>query len=343
MEKYKNVYQKVSEIVNPVYLVGGSVRDILLKKEPKDYDFCTPLNPNDVEILVKKAGRRAYATGKRFGTIGFKLDGNFIEVTTFRQEKYKPNNRKPEVEFVDNITADLSRRDFGINAMAWRDDKFIDPFGGRCDLLERKIRSVGKAQDRIREDPLRMLRCARFMSQLNFIVDPYLEGQIKKNAYKILHISRERWVMELDKILLSDNPKIGLDFLMKNRLFNFMIPELSLQYNYEQNSPYHDFDLWEHTIKTVMATPQDIILRWSALLHDIAKPFVRTERKDRSNYIYHDYLGFHIVSKIAQYLRWSNERKENVTILIRDHLKPDSILKQYDDLAKKESRSKQTK
>lgn len=335
MQKYEEIYKKVSEIINPVYLVGGSVRDILLKREPKDYDFCTPLNPDEVEKLVKSAGRRAYATGKKFGTIGFKLDGDFIEVTTFRQEKYKPNNRKPEVEFVDNITADLSRRDFGINAIAWRNGKFIDPFGGRCDLLERKIRSVGKAQDRIREDPLRMLRCARFMSQINFDVDPYLEGQIKKNAYKILHISRERWVMELDKILLSDDPSIGLDFLMRNRLFNFMIPELSLQYNYEQNSPYHDFDLWTHTLKTVNATPTNIDIRWAALLHDIAKPFVRTERKDRSNYIFHDYLGSHIVDKIANYLKWSNKRKESVTQLVKEHLSQHSELKIYDDLAKK--------
>ncbi len=335
MKKYEEIYQKVATIIYPVYLVGGSVRDILLRREPKDYDFATPILPNDVEKLVRKNGKRAYLMGKKFGTIGFKIEGNYIEITTFRSEQYSHNNRKPHVDFVPNLEFDLKRRDFTINAMAWQNGKLIDLFDGQEDLQNKIIRSVGNPQERIREDPLRMLRCARFASQLEFKVDSILEEKIQKNAYKILTISRERWMMELDKILLSENPRIGLNFLMKNRLFNFMIPELSLQLNYDQNSPYHDFDLWTHTLKTVSATPPDIDLRWAALLHDIGKPFVRTNKTDRSNYIHHAILGANIVEKTAIYLKWSNARKNKIVEIVKNHLNKNSALKPYDNISKK--------
>lgn len=335
MEKYKEIFWKVNEIISPVYLVGGSIRDILLGLAPKDYDFTTPIIPEKVEKLVKNSGRRAYLMGKKFGTIGFKLDGEYIEVTTFRQERYLTHNRKPDVNYVQNIEEDLRRRDFTINAMAWQNGNLIDLFGGQNDLKNKIIRSVGNPQERLKEDPLRMLRCARFMSQLNFEVDETLEEKIKKNSFRILYVSQQRWMMELDKILLTENPEIGLNFLMKSRLFNFMIPELSLQYNYDQNSPYHDFDLWTHTLKTVKATPKDINLKWAALLHDIAKPFVRTNKSDRSNYIHHALLGAKIVEKLGSYLKWSNERKNIVIDIIENHLDKNSILKQYDDMAKK--------
>ena len=337
-DKTISIYQTVKQIINPLYLVGGSVRDCLLNKEPKDYDFATPHLPDDIEAKVKQAGRRAYLTGKKYGTIGFKVKEKdkyvFIEVTTFRTETYQKNNRKPEVEFINNITKDLSRRDFRFNAIAWRDGKLIDPFCGRLDILEKKIRSVGHPSHRIKEDPLRMLRCARFMAQLDFDVDDYLMSYVEKLSYKILHISKERWVQELDKLLLSNNPSKGLEFLAETRLLNFIIPELSLQVKYDQNSIYHNYDLWTHTLKVVEATPKDINLRWSALLHDIAKPFVRTDKKDRSNYIHHDYLGKEIVDKIATYLKWSNDRRKIVKGLVENHLRDDCPLREYDNKSK---------
>ena len=336
MNKYKNFYDNVAKFIDPVYLVGGPVRDMLLGKEPNDYDFCTPIDPDTVEKLVKADGRRAYAVGKKYGTIGFKMDGEFIEVTTFRNESYKPRNRKPDVEFVKDIVTDLSRRDFTINAMAWRNNhSIVDPFNGREDLIRGIIKSVGSARARIKDDPLRMLRGARFMAKFNFDIDEEFERETKKNAYKILHVSKERWMTELDKLLLTDKPSVGLDFIMRNRLFNFMIPELSLQYKYDQNSPWHEFDLWTHTMKVVDATPNDINLRWAALLHDVAKPFVRTNKEDRSNYIAHDYLGADIVNKVADHLKWSNNLKNNVYKLVSEHLRDDCELKQYDDMSKR--------
>lgn len=329
------IYNEVKKLINPVYMVGGCVRDGLLDREPKDYDFTTPLTPEEIENTIKKAGRRAYLIGKKYGTIGVKIDGQMVEITTFRNEKYIKGSRKPQVTFVSNITADLSRRDFTINAIAKRDDKYIDPFHGRKDLEKRIIRCVGKPNERFKEDPLRMLRVARFASQLNFDIDEDLEKKAKQIAYKILEVSKERWVMELDKLLITDFPSLGLNFLARTRLLNYIIPELSLQINYDQNSPHHELNLWTHTLFVVEHCPKDIELRWGALFHDIAKPFVRTNRIDRSNYIHHDLVGKEMVEKLARYLKWSNRRRENVSNLVLNHLLDISPLKKADKLAKK--------
>jgi len=330
-----NLYNKVKEIVSPVYLVGGSVRDKLLGKEPKDYDFTTPLLPETIEQKIKESGRKVYLIGKRFGTIGFKIDGDVIELTSFRTEKYREGNRKPDVIFVGDLEADLSRRDFTINAMAMKDETLHDPFCGEQDLIAKVIRCVGKPSERFKEDPLRMLRAGRFASQLGFNIEEVTFDMCSQLNYKILEISKERWGMELDKILLSDNPTIGLDFLMHTRLMNFMLPEIALQLDYDQTNPHHSLTLWEHTKQVIEATPKDIELRWSALLHDIGKPFVRRLKKEgHCNYHKHDMLGKEMVLKLATYLRWSNTRKENVAHLVFKHMTDDSPLKEADRGAK---------
>jgi len=351
---------KVEAIVSPVYQVGGSVRDELLGKEPKDFDYATPLSPDEVEAKIKAAGKHAYAIGKKFGTIGMKIDGQLVEVTTFRAETYQEGSRKPSVEFVTDITADLSRRDFTINAIAkkslhspgsgsgyWchrpqicgcamtskRGERYIDPHGGRLDLLERVIKGVGNPKDRYKEDPLRMLRAARFAAQLGFTVEANTEAQAGKMAHRILMVSRERWMLEIDKLLLSDKPSVGLKVLARTRLLNFMLPELALQVCYDQNNPHHNLTLWDHTLAVVDATPAEIDLRWAALLHDIGKVFVRTEKPDRSNYIKHDLLGAELVTRLSLYLKWSNDRRETVTDIVLNHMRPDSPLRPYDDAA----------
>lgn len=332
-----NIYKKVNQIISPVYLVGGSVRDSFLNKEPKDFDFATPLSPDTVEAKVKKAGRRAYLTGKRYGTIGFKLDGDFIEVTTFRTEKYTKGSRKPTVEFVDNIHNDLSRRDFTINAIAQRGNRIIDPFNGRKDLKEKKIRCVGVPSHRFREDPLRMLRACRFASQLSFNIVLDTSSKMLKLNYKILEVSKERWMAELDKLLIGDSVILGVNYLMITGLLKYIIPELSLQFMFNQNSCYHSLPLWAHTLAVLREVPNDINLRWAALLHDIAKPFVSTLnwKTGYNNYIKHDYLGADMVERIARHLKWSNERRESVKEIVANHLREDSPLKEADDKAKR--------
>jgi putative nucleotidyltransferase with HDIG domain len=328
------VYMNIEEILSPAYIVGGSVRDKLLDRDPHDYDFTTPLLPDDIETAIKKSGRRAYTTGKRFGTIGFNHQGKFIEVTTFRSEKYN-SNRKPDVEFVTSIDTDLSRRDFTMNAIALRNNRYIDPFGGRNDINNRIIRSVGNPTLRFTEDPLRMLRAARFVGQLGFTIEESTLISMKKNAYKVMEVSRERWMQELDKLLVSDNVVSGLDVLMETDLLRFLLPELRIQYGYNQNSDYHELTLWEHTTSTVKLVPKDINLRWAALLHDIGKPFVRTDNKrGSSNYVFHDVIGAELVYGIGKRLKWSNERLQIVQDLVRNHLNDESPLRKADNSSK---------
>lgn len=332
-----NVMSAVAQIISPVYLVGGSVRDRLLGREPKDYDFATPLLPDEIESAVRDAGYKAFIAGKRFGTIGFRLHNHHIEITTFRTENYRPGSRKPNVDFVNDITYDLSRRDFTLNAIAERPDgRIVDPFGGRSDIKQRLIRTVGKPEERFQEDPLRMLRAARFASQLGFAIEPETERRAAKRSYHILEVSKERWVQEFDKLLVGDYPERGLQFLASTRLLNYMLPELAIQVGWDQDSPYHALPLWEHTLKTVRLVEPDLVLRWAALLHDAGKPFTRTRnQRGYSNYVHHDLVGAELVEKIGRYMRWSTERTKRVKDLVLRHLNEDSPLLPADGEATK--------
>jgi len=329
------VTKQLEQIINPIYQVGGSVRDELIGLTPKDYDYATPLSPDEIETAIRAAGKKPYLIGKRFGTVGVMIEGQMVEITTFRSEQYTPKSRKPNVEFVKDIVQDLSRRDFTVNSMAKRGYKLIDPFKGMDDARDGIIRCVGNPRERYREDPLRMLRAARFASQLNFTIEENTEKKVTEMAYKILEVSKERWVMELDKLLMSNFPNLGLDFLMRTRLLNFMIPELSLQLGYCQNSPYHKMELWEHTVTVVCNVERNINIRWGALLHDVAKPFTRTNKADRSNYIMHELLGADMVERIGRHLKWSNDRIKTVKHLVLTHMEETNPMRQADFIGKR--------
>lgn len=355
-----------------LYLVGGSVRDRLLDLPHSDLDFTTPATPEEIETAIRKAGRRPLLIGKRFGTIAFKyphfpndlnrpLSPNrptppqpspLIEITTFRTETYG-KTRKPKVEFVGEITQDLSRRDFTVNAMAIGEQgKLIDPFGGHADLKAGIIRFVGNPTVRINEDPLRMLRACRLSAQLSFIPTQETKKRITESAHKILQISHERWTQELDKILTSGHPHRGLDALAQTELLRYILPELWIQYHYDQNSPYHRLSLFEHTKKTVQLVKNDVIIRWAALLHDIGKPFTRLDkttqksvfsisglkriwqRDTQSNYPHHSELGAEFVEKIGRYLKWSNQRIETTKEMVLHHLSDASPIDKADSSAR---------
>ncbi|MDR3687165.1 MAG: HD domain-containing protein [Coriobacteriia bacterium] len=330
----REVYDAVCAVVTPVYLVGGSVRDALLGRESGDFDFTTPLDPDAIESRVRAAGRRPYLVGKKFGTVAFKVEGQTVEVTTFRTEVYPEDTRRPRVEFVSELAEDLSRRDFTINAMALAGDEIVDLYGGREDLAARTIRAVGDARERFAEDPLRMLRAARFSAQLGFDVEPDTVAAMQRLAHRILLVARERWVAELDKLLVGPDATIGLRLLAETDLLRYLLPELQLQVGYDQNSRYHDRTLWEHTLGVVSATAPDITLRWAALLHDVAKPYMRVEKPGRSTYVRHDLLGGEIVERTALYLKWGNRRREDVKQLVATHMLADNPLREADDSAK---------
>jgi poly(A) polymerase len=319
MTKVDEIIKSVQEIVSPTYLVGGSVRDMLLKREPKDYDFATPLSPDEVEDKVKAAGRHVYAIGKKFGTIGFKVTDesgkfNHVEVTTFRSETYSPGNRKPNVEFVGDLKSDLSRRDFTINAIAF-DKDYIDPFGGRLDILAKKIKAVGEATDRFKEDPLRMLRAARFAAQLGFEVDPNMIGKMRKMAEKILEISRERWVMELDKLLIQDDFSLGLLVLMQSFLMKYMLPEIYILLDTPAG--------WALLLDAIASTPPEPNERWVGLLSVCAAGFFSVN--DINSEYYGKFKGHELVAPevargIGLRLKFSNDRMELIATKLHDKL-----------------------
>ena len=331
----RDAYEAVSRVASPVYLVGGSVRDVLMGRPSTDFDFTTPLDPDDIEAAIKASGRRAYLVGKRFGTVAFRLGENTVEITTFRRESYSRGSRCPTVEFVTELETDLSRRDFTINAMALAGETLVDPFGGRRDLDAGVVRAVGAPKERFAEDPLRMLRAARFASQLAFEVAPETREAIALLAPRILSVARERWMTELDKLLVGPSAPEALRLLAETGLLRFLLPELQIQVCYDQNSPHHALDLFEHTLAVVGGSEPDVTLRWAALLHDVGKPAARFERSDRSTYHGHELIGAELVERLARYLKWSARRREDVSGLVLGHMSPGSPLRPADEAAKR--------
>lgn len=334
-EKTQDRINFVKSIIDPVYIVGGCVRDLYLGKTPKDYDFCTPYTPDEMESRIKRSGRKPIDVGKKFGTIGMHYSGDTIEITSFRKEAYKPGSRKPEVDFVGDIKDDLHRRDFTINSMALLDNKLIDPYNGIDDLNNKIIRATGNPTERFKEDPLRMLRACRFAAQLGFSIEEQTLKKIKEHAHLIIGVSEERYVMELDKLLMGDHAEKGLTYLFESDLIKYIVPELGLQYNFDQQNEHHSLVLHKHTIKTVANTIKDINYRWAALLHDVAKPHIWRERKDGGyRFAKHELLSSLMVQHIALYLRFSAIRTEVLLKLVKNHMDEDSPLKVADDIAK---------
>lgn len=309
---------------NPVNLVGGSVRDLILGREPKDWDYCTPLSPDEIEAFIRKAKRKPYLIGKRFGTIGFKVpvsyyngeieeDGKkyhenvveyiYIEVTTYRSEVYTAKSRKPEVEFITDLDQDLSRRDFTINAMVLRSDgDTYDPHGGRLDILKKQIKTVGLPKDRIQEDPLRMLRAARFASQLDFDVDPNMIGKMRQKGYTIGIVSKERWVAELDKMLEGKNPVRGISVLMDSELMKYILPEVYMS--------FEDEEALQAVVKAFEENEMDLNAKWATLLYFIGYPFAMKVKKDKVTFPNHEHIKKELIEGICARLKFSNERRD---------------------------------
>ena len=245
MESLDNTYNAIRKIfpIEEFYLVGGCVRDTLLDKEPKDYDVATNMTPDYMEQKFKEAGRHVWTQGKKFGVVGAKIpiikekvntsEGEikskyfFCELTSYRSEFYNPKDRHPKVKFIGDLKSDLERRDFTINALAYSPETgIIDYFGGRVDIFEKVIKSVGKAEDRFKEDPLRMLRAIRFAVVLDFEIEHNLMCQIRKRRFSLLDVAVERWIIEFDKILEATNPERGIKLFIDSGLWSVMFPEI---------------------------------------------------------------------------------------------------------------------
>jgi len=317
-----------------LFLVGGCLRDQLLGREISDLDLATDARPDDIRSRVESWADSVWRVGERFGTVGLSKGGVKAEVTTFRSESYDGISRKPEVAFGTDLHADLSRRDFTINAIA-RDvhtGAVLDPCHGRRDLNDRIVRFVGEPEARIREDPLRVLRAVRFCAQLGFELAPEAAAAIATYAEELRRISRERIRDEFDGILLATNPKEGLRLAIDLGLTEHFIPELP-NLHLPEPGRHHMKDVLEHTLDTVANVPPKLGLRYAGLLHDIAKPGTFTSDESGVHFHRHEKIGAESAREILTRLRQPSHLIAEVQLLIVHHLRIPYYTSEWTDSA----------
>lgn len=309
------------------YVVGGTVRDHFLGVESNDIDMTTDAHPDEVTAVFEAAGYDVYPTGIDHGTVTVMMDGEPVEITTYRvEEEYEDARRPEEVEFVDTVEEDLARRDLTINAMAYdpRTEEIVDPYGGQEDLEHGRIQAVGDPIDRFTEDGLRPLRALRFQSKLDFdIEEGTWEALLKDEVHEsVSQVAEERIQEETDKALKTDNPRPYFEGLLDTGLVEYVIPELSDTVGVEQPPEYHEFDVKDHILTAVEEAPEDDLeVRLAALLHDIGKPDVYEVDEDgRIRFFGHPEVGAEKAEEILERLRYDNDTIDTVTTLVERHM-----------------------
>lgn len=317
-------------------LVGGTVRDAFLGRaltgDDIDLDFTTDALPDQTEGLLAPLGKNLWDTGRRFGTIGVRIGGYVCEITTYRSDAYDGTSRKPEVQFGTSLEADLTRRDFTVNAMALRvpDLVLVDPTGGFEDLLARRLRTPGPPEVSFGDDPLRMLRGARFRSQLGFDLDSDAYAATQRMATNLQIVAAERIQQELAKLLLAAEPSAGIRVLVDAGLAEQVLPEVpALRLEIDEHARHKD--VYEHSLTALdraivlegeRGLEPDLILRLAVLLHDIGKPATREiEAGGGVTFHHHDVLGARLATKRLKALRFDKATIEGVADLIRLHLR----------------------
>ncbi len=314
-------------------LVGGPVRDAILGRLGNDLDFTTNAHPKECEKILNKWADSVWDVGAAFGTIAGKKDEITVEITTYRSESYSADSRKPNVEFGENIEGDLSRRDFTINAMALElttdEPTFIDLFGGVSDLQNKVIKTPGKPEDSFSDDPLRMMRAARFMSQLNFEVDPAVVAAMKSMAKRLEIISSERIRDEFIKTIMGQQPKLGITLLVETGLADIFLPEVP-QLKLEIDEHHHHKDVYEHSLTVLEQAIRledrlggaNLTLRLAALLHDIGKPKTRQLIAGGGvSFHHHEVVGSRMCKERMRKLRFDNHIINDVSQLVFLHLR----------------------
>lgn len=340
MEKARLILKALMDEGYEAYVVGGAVRDFLLGAQPQDIDIATSADPGSIKSVAKKNNWGTVETGVFFGVVLVIVDGSPYDVATFRTETYGRDSHRPEtVSFAASLADDLSRRDFSMNAMAM-DAKgdVIDYFSGLSDLRAGKIKTVGDPHLRFREDALRMFRAARFAATLGFQVDAETLAAIPENLYRVRGLSVERVRDEMDKTLTGQHAAKGMRLLLSYGLLDQecrardsakaqtvpILPEIRHLAGLEQNPRYHRLDAWEHTLATVEAIQADPLLRWAALLHDVAKglPGVRSVN-DWGEPVEHQHevAGAEMAAEIAERLKFPSLWRKRLPWLVRQHLR----------------------
>ena len=314
-------------------LVGGPVRDAILGRLGNDLDFTTDALPHQTKKSLKSWADNTWDTGILFGTVAGKRGDTTVEVTTYRTEKYEEDSRNPDVEFGDTIEGDLSRRDFTVNSMALEltgaKPEFIDPFDGLGDLGKRVLRTPASATQSFSDDPLRMMRAARFASQLNFEIDEEVLSAMSSMASRISIISAERVREEFTKLLMSPNPRIGITILVDTGLAELVLPEIP-KLRLEIDEHHHHKDVYEHSITVLeQAISQEdrlggpnLIIRLAALLHDIGKPKTRNLLEGGGvSFHHHEVVGARLSKNRMKALRFDNDTIDAVETLVALHLR----------------------
>jgi poly(A) polymerase len=322
-----------AEAGHELALVGGPVRDAMLGRPHTDLDFATSASPDETERLLKRWGEATWDMGRDFGTIGARSGQWVVEVTTYRSEAYDPASRKPSVAFGDNLTGDLVRRDFTVNAMAVRIPGRIveDPYGGVVDLAQRLLRTPGRPEDSFSDDPLRMLRAARFAAQLGFTVAPEVVEAMTGMADRISIVSAERVRDELVKLVCAPHPRRGLRLLVETGLAALVLPELPAL-ALERDEHHRHKDVYQHTLTVLEQSIDlehrlpgggpDFVSRFAALMHDVGKPRTRKFLGDGTvTFHHHDVVGAKMTRKRMQALRFSNDDTAAVAKLVELHLR----------------------
>jgi poly(A) polymerase len=324
---------RFSGVGEELALVGGPVRDAVLGRLHNDLDFATSATPEVTERLLTGWADALWDVGREFGTIGARKGEWQVEITTYRSERYDASSRNPAVRFGDSLTGDLGRRDFTVNAMAIgvADRSFEDPFGGVNDLAHRVLRTPGRPEDSFSDDPLRMMRAARFAAQLGFTIDPTVLAAMTEMADRIAIISAERVRDELVKTICAPYPRLGLALLVETGLAERVIPELPAL-ALERDEHHRHKDVYDHTLTVLEQSIElehrlpsggpDFISRFAALMHDVGKPKTRRFLGDGTvTFHHHDVVGAKLTRRRMQALRFSKEQTEQVSRLVELHLR----------------------
>jgi poly(A) polymerase len=315
-------------------LVGGPVRDAFLGRDAHDLDFTTDAVPEQILAIVAPIADAHWDIGRAFGTIGARIAGETVEITTYRADSYDGQTRKPDVVFGTSLEDDLLRRDFTVNALALRlpQLQLVDPSGGVEDMLDGRLRTPASAAISFGDDPLRMLRACRFTAQLGFLVDDDTEAALEELAPSIQRISAERVREEIVKLISTDDPRRGIELLVDSGLAAFVLPELPAL-RLEIDEHHHHKDVYEHSLTVLeqaigyeksrgLAPSPDVVLRLAALLHDIGKPATRKlEAGGAVSFHHHDVVGAKLARKRLRELRFDNDTIAAVSRLIELHLR----------------------
>lgn len=315
-------------------LVGGPVRDVLLGREVTDLDFTTSASPDETKEILEAVATNIWEVGRAFGTIAAVVEGQQVEITTFRADVYRADSRKPQVQFGDSLEGDLVRRDFTINAMALRlpEMKLVDVSGGLEDLLAKKIKTPGTPEVSFSDDPLRMMRAARFASQLEFEIAPEVLQAMSDMKNRLEIVSAERVRDEFLKLIATSAPTRGLRVLVETGLCDIFLPEFGALRDMQDDHGRHK-DVYEHTLTVLEqaielenkrgSSPDgpDIILRVAALLHDIGKPATRRFEGGSVTFRHHDVVGAKMTKKRLKALRFDNDSIKSIALLVELHLR----------------------